>query len=117
MGWLRRWWRFHVQGCLGDRPFWWWDKLMPEVQDYIAGGGVMVERAALLKVAREFKQAMLERLLQKLAEGYRGWDAPDAVVRHDLRARLLDNVKAGDWVDVANIAMFIWHAERKKEGT
>ena len=58
-----------------------------------------------------FFQCMQSRLLEKAADGWRGWDktGPKA-----LRERLLDNFERKDWVDVANLAMILWAQKENK---
>ncbi len=51
-----------------------------------------------------FKMAEV-RLGDKQHAGWTGWDT---IATTKLKARLLHNVETGDWVDVANLAMFLW---------
>ena len=45
------------------------------------------------------------RLADKQRAGWSGWNK---LSTRTLKSRLLHNVEAGDWVDVANLAMFLW---------
>lgn len=59
-----------------------------------------------------FYRATELRLADKQRAGWRGWNSLSAKT---LRERLLRNVESGDWVDVANIAMFLWIKRWKDE--
>jgi hypothetical protein len=52
------------------------------------------------------------RLADKQHAGWRGWDKIAPV---KLKARLLHNIETEDWVDVANLAMFLWARRWKDE--
>ena len=69
----------------------------------------------LSMVVDKFAEAMKKRLLSKLKQGYRGWQAPDD---YDIPNRLLRNaaeavVKGNEksFIDTANLAMFIWYGK------
>jgi hypothetical protein len=50
--------------------------------------------------------ATMERVLAtKQADGWTGWNTLSAKT---LKIRLLKNVEQEDWVDVANLAFFLW---------
>lgn len=64
----------------------------------------------LQSVVDEFAAKMIGKLIDKAAEGYRGWDSP--ANRDMIRQKLLANVKRSDWVDVANLAAMLWNQEQ-----
>lgn len=55
-----------------------------------------------------FAEAMKLKLRQKADEGSYGWD-DDGWPVSDIVNALDDHVKKGDFVDVANFAMFAWN--------
>jgi len=65
-----------------------------------------------------FGRAMQEKLAAARHKGRSGWDEDDpwlgGVTTEQLRAMLREHVHKGDPVDVANIAMMLWH---RIEGT
>ena len=77
----------------------------------------------LIDAVTDFSDAMENRLVEKHAEGYRGWDSAEEVCEDlpDGTKRLsgIDNFVNGlfhsatkaEWVDVANWAMFLWNLE------
>ena len=58
-----------------------------------------------------FASEMHRRLLEKMDEGFSGWDeiAPDSYI-----PRLKASIGKKKWVDVANFAAFIWWHEQKR---
>jgi len=58
-------------------------------------------------------QAMKERLAQQALRGWTGWQDPVHVP--SFRGRLHRNADAGDWIDVANFAAFLWWHKRERE--
>ena len=66
-----------------------------------------IEEGKLICSLNAFADAMKERLLQKMAEGYTGWDDPSWTEKSMIE-KLNKNVSDGDMVDVANVAMFLW---------
>jgi hypothetical protein len=71
------------------------------------------EQASLAKLNERFRDAMLSRLLEKLDYGWSGWSYRKEMERLDggLKERIIRNALEGDWVDVANLAMFAWNLE------
>jgi len=59
-----------------------------------------------------FRLAMLEKLSIKRLQGRGGWSDPEVCSISDLHAMLLNHVKKGDMVDIANFAMMIWNREQ-----
>jgi len=59
-----------------------------------------------------FMRAAEQRLADKQHAGWRGWDK---ISIRTLKTRLLHNVETEDWVDVANLAMFLWIRRWKDE--
>lgn len=73
------------------------------------------ERNKLTRTVFEFASQMLEKLHQKMDEGYRGWSEDEDEMRERLVAMLgehADRASNGggsqQWVDVANFAMMLW---------
>lgn len=57
-----------------------------------------------------FQSKMEHRLSEKQTDGWTGWNTISVNV---LKKRLIDNANRGDWVDVANLAMFLWYRQHK----
>ena len=72
------------------------------------------EQASLAKLNEKFRDAMLKRLLEKFEDGWDGWNDKITMQRFcgGLKDRMIRNVLEGDWVDVANLAMFAWNFEK-----
>jgi len=64
----------------------------------------------LLTWAGRFFAAMETALADKAFVGWRGWGQ---IPTKRLTERLLDNAKRGEWVDVANFALFLWVRKQK----
>ena len=56
-----------------------------------------------------FRNAMKAKLEKKVLEGRGGWNIPSQCSIKRLEQMLLDHVKKGDPVDIANFCMFIWN--------
>jgi len=71
------------------------------------------EKISLAKLNEKFRDAMLKRLLEKLEHGWEGWENKKEMKRFGggLTERIIRNALEGDWVDVANLAMFAWNLE------
>ncbi len=65
----------------------------------------MSEKGRLLSAVEDFSEEMKSKLLDKADEGKRGWDDYDWPLS-DIKKQLLEHVEKGDFVDVANFAMF-----------
>ena len=72
------------------------------------------EQVALAKLNELFRDAMLKRLLEKFEDGWEGWGNKKEMARFagGLKNRMIRNIVDGDWVDVANLAMFAWNFEK-----
>jgi len=55
-----------------------------------------------------FSVEMKEKLIKKYNEGRTGWDDKNWPIE-EIKELLIDHVKKGDFVDVANFAMFAWN--------
>ena len=55
-----------------------------------------------------FYQAMLNRLLQKHDQGWRGWDDEETFPDSEVIARAKAAIDDGRYVDAANLLMFVW---------
>lgn len=56
-----------------------------------------------------FGAEMLKKILKKGRQGHAGWDSQDCAAY--MQHQLTEHCKKGDYVDVANIAMFLWKLE------
>ena len=71
----------------------------------------MSEHNKLCDLVTDFSDRMREKLLEKLDEGWEGWDDADA--KMEFEDRLIAHVvsamrgEEGEWVDVANFAAFL----------
>ena len=63
---------------------------------------------ALDECADAFNKAMKEKLRKKFLEGKDGWDSEDWEIE-DIKLQLINHIEKGDFVDVANFAMFAWN--------
>lgn len=63
----------------------------------------------LEEVVDQFADAMKAKLAEKQGQGYTGWDDPKSISEHYLYSLLNANLREGDLIDVANLAMIIWH--------
>lgn len=65
----------------------------------------------------DFKLSSAERKLKSIHEkrelGWTGWDQPEN--KELLKQKLLENYREEDWVDVANLALFLWNLEPTEE--
>lgn len=56
-----------------------------------------------------FTGKMLSHIQEKAHEGWTGWD--DEEMRYELKQRLLKNLAEGDYVDDANLCLFLDHQD------
>ena len=70
------------------------------------------ESEALANLMNTFSEAMFAKIVSKMQQGYHGWDRKDPVIIELLKNRLADNVNRGDWIDVANVSMFLWNMQQ-----
>lgn len=68
----------------------------------------LIELHALIS---DVSQAMKDRLVQKYYDGYRGWDNPD--LRDQLKARALQKVLEGDFIDAMNLCAMVYNIDNK----
>lgn len=70
-------------------------------------------QVALAKLNELFRDAMLKRLIEKDEIGWEGWGNRKEMKKFagGLKDRMIRNILQGDWVDVANLAMFAWNFE------
>jgi len=66
---------------------------------------IMDEKERLSAAVQEFSEAMKVKLFDKTNEGKSGWDDCAWPVE-DIKKQLIEHVEKGDFVDVANFAMF-----------
>jgi len=70
------------------------------------------EQEALATLMNTFTEKMFEKTMVKKKAGYRGWDSLSPETIESLKAKLADNINDGDWIDVANICMFLWNLKQ-----
>lgn len=63
----------------------------------------------LMEATAAFADAMENRLIQKMADGHRGWDNKESIPH--IKELLRKNLQQGNdqLVDVANLAMMLWY--------
>ena len=72
------------------------------------------ESKALIALVDDFTNHMKYRLLEKLKEGYTGWDSGEAWQIEDIREKIIDRMIDDPTefpIDIANYAMFWWNLE------
>ena len=65
----------------------------------------VAEKLALADALNEFKDKMLDELIDKVSRGYVGWD--DEFNANYMKEQISNHLAKGDWVSVANLAMFL----------
>jgi len=63
----------------------------------------------LQRLFKQFTKVMKVRLLKKEEAGWSGWDERSLMPLDELMDRIFDNLNKGDWIDVANLAMFAFY--------
>ena len=69
------------------------------------------EDEALVVLVRCFAVEMLTKLDKKAKEGFSGWDDPDTISDGMLLESLKRHLRRGNYVDVANLAAFLWNRQ------
>ena len=65
----------------------------------------------LLHIAcTQFAARMESKLVNKLLQGRSGWNDPDWPIE-SIKQQMIEHIEKGDFVDVANFAMFAWHQQ------
>ena len=77
--------------------------------------GLELELSALNKAVDDFSKAMKEKLAEKAAEGWHGWNVNG--YSSIISAKLLHKANLVEYdrkqaVDVANLAMMLWHQDK-----
>ena len=75
------------------------------------------QERALGDLVYYFSGEMEAKLLQKVREGYLGWDK--LIFREVLERKLKEHVErgSGQYIDIANLAAMLWNLEQGKEST
>ena len=72
----------------------------------------MTESEKLDAAVDEFSVAMKERLREKMKEGWKGWDDPNATLDIELVNGIKNKANSPDpdyqTVDIANLCMMLW---------
>lgn len=71
------------------------------------------EQNKIIDCMGEFTAEMLKKILKKQRQGYSGWDNQDCAAY--MQRQLTKHTKEGDYLDVANIAMFLWKLEQESQ--
>ena len=58
---------------------------------------------------RRFAEALLQKLAEKRAQGYSGWNDPADCSIKRLEKLLAEHISKGDPVDIGNFCMMIWN--------
>jgi len=66
------------------------------------------EVKALECCLKDFNNEMKSKLLKKRNEGKCGWDSPEWDIEN-IKSQLIKHIEKGDFIDVANFAMFAWN--------
>lgn len=69
------------------------------------------EGEAIDALVNAFAETLRAKLHRKMYQGRYGWDDPEWP-RDEILARLRENLRKGDMVDVAAFAMFAWNQEK-----
>lgn len=70
----------------------------------------MIEKQELTRVFTDYLVAALKKVHQKTDDGAHGWN--DLDYKESMKEELQKNVDKGDWLDVANFAVFLWNLKR-----
>ncbi len=73
----------------------------------------ITEQNKVIDCLGKFNAEMLKKILKKSREGYSGWDSQECAAY--MQHQLSHHTVKGDYIDVANIAMFLWFLEQSKE--
>lgn len=65
------------------------------------------EQEALANLMNVFSDKMFEKIMKKFQDGYSGWDNPISL--EIVKEKLVNNINAKDWIDVAVLSMFLWN--------
>jgi hypothetical protein len=74
----------------------------------------MAEQHADDQAVDQFAEAMKRKLKRKRDEGRGGWDDPGECAVEDLARMLVDHVRKGDPVDIANFSMMLFHRRARR---
>ena len=73
----------------------------------------MSEIRKIVSAVNDFSGEMVNKMLSKYAEGYRGWDSPyDADL---ILEKLKKNLRLGKYINVANLAMMLHRFSANKK--
>jgi hypothetical protein len=71
-----------------------------------------IEQEKLSRAVAGFQWQMMNKLLEKFLAGRRGWDDPGWDER-DIKRQLIEHLDKGNFIDVANFAMFAFYRKKK----
>lgn len=69
------------------------------------------EQEALATLMNEFSQQMFGRIINNKDAEYSGWDSEESI--ENIKAKLANGLNNGDWIDVANLCMFLWNFKQQ----
>jgi hypothetical protein len=75
------------------------------------------EKNDICRAVKEFSAAMLDRMLEKYYEGFRGWDNKEneEKICSDMAGDVLSITEGMKLVDIANRAMMLWKFNKDKK--
>ena len=68
------------------------------------------EQNKLIECLGRFQALMLKKMFKKGRQGHSGWDRKENAGY--MQRQLTEHAKKGDYLDCANIAMFLWNLEQ-----
>ena len=69
------------------------------------------EQNKIIDCMGRFNSEMLKKILKKGRQGYTGWDTQRCAAF--MQRQLSKHAKKGDYIDTANIAMFLWFLQQE----
>ena len=66
------------------------------------------------KYCERFADAMLTKFVDKLMDGWVGWDEEEFTIEH-IKQAIREHLKGDDPIDIANFALFWFIKQQKKE--
>lgn len=79
-----------------------------DTERYLRPYRYQAEEQALKNLIHAFTNEMRDRIAEKFKEGRSGWDDPQWT-NIDIKKQIIEQLRDGNYVDVANLAMFAWN--------
>ena len=74
-----------------------------------------IEESRLRKAVRLFAEEMKKKLIEKVYEGFEGWDDPGNREQIQIALQHHSIEPEEEEVDIANLAMMLWWQRKKRE--